>query len=373
MYRRKGTGNWWLDYSIGGTRHLESSGTTSRKGALDLLDKRRGDRRDGKIVGRPDRVVLAEYVTDENGTKKLVGGIRALVERQYALDGRKSVERVQESFTHLEAFFGADARVMEITRARMDAYAEQRLAGDPTKKIKPVARATVNNELAQLRRGFRLAIETGLLAVMPVFKLPKPKNARSGFFEEGEFAAVLLELPADVRDLVQFLRATGWRRDEGRLLTWAAVDRDGGTIRLEQARSKSGKSRVFPFGLAPALTTLLDGRWAARDGLYVFHRDGEALGVGAVRSAWKRATKRAGVPGRLVHDLRRSAARDFRRAGVSEGEIMQLCGWETRTMFDRYNIIDEADLARAVAKRFGANDTVKRQSAPSTESSPTLS
>jgi hypothetical protein len=40
-------------------------------------------------------------------------------------------------------------------------------------------------------------------------------------------------------------------------------------------------------------------------------------------------------------DLRRSAARHFRRVGVSEGEIMRLCGWETRSMFDRYNIIDE--------------------------------
>jgi hypothetical protein len=60
----------------------------------------------------------------------------------------------------------------------------------------------------------------------------------------------------------------------------------------------------------------------------------------------------AGYPGRLVHDRRQSsAARDFRRAGVFEDEVMKLCGWETRAMFDRYNIIDEADLAAGVAKR----------------------
>ena len=51
-----------------------------------------------------------------------------------------------------------------------------------------------------------------------------------------------------------------------------------------------------------------------------------------------------------MHDLRRTGARDFRRAGVSEGEIMALGGWRTRAMFDRYNIIDEADLAAAVGK-----------------------
>src|ERR1041384_6518561 len=66
-----------------------------------------------------------------------------------------------------------------------------------------------------------------------------------------------------------------------------------------------------------------------------------------------RIAQRAGRAGRLVHDLCRSAARDIRRAGVSEGEIMRLCGWETRSMFDRYNIIDEADLGAAVARRFG--------------------
>jgi hypothetical protein len=74
--------------------------------------------------------------------------------------------------------------------------------------------------------------------------------------------------------------------------------------------------------------------------------------IGSFRCVWARACKQAGLEGRLVHDLRRTAARDFRRRGVSEGEIMTLCGWRTRAMFNRYSIIDEADLAEAVAKRF---------------------
>jgi len=41
---------------------------------------------------------------------------------------------------------------------------------------------------------------------------------------------------------------------------------------------------------------------------------------------------------------------------------MNLCGWKTRAMFDRYNIIDEQHLARAVARRF--NDTEQIQSTP---------
>ena len=349
---------WWLDYTVRGERRRESTKTTSRKEALDILEKRRGDRKSGRVIGNPEKVTLAE--------------LKALSVKQYDLDGRRSKDRLTQYWAHLVKFFGAEKPVAQIIGVDLGDYRADRL--------KAVSRQTVNNELSALRRAFRLAIENGLLAVMPVFKLPKVANARSGFFEDGEFAALLLELPADVRDLVQFLRETGWRRDEARLLTWAAVDMEGGTIRLGDGRSKSGKPRVFPFGLAPTLKELLDARWAAREGLYVFHRDGEAIGKGAVRSTWRRACVRAGLATvdpvtkkvklqRIVHDLRRSAARDFRRAGVSEGEVMKLCGWETRAMFDRYNIIDEADLAAAVAKRFAPNGKQRQTNEASTSSS----
>jgi integrase len=116
---------------------------------------------------------------------------------------------------------------------------------------------------------------------------------------------------------------------------------------------------VFPIGQAQELRDLLLERWRVREGLHVFHRHGKP--IGDFRKAWGRARKAASVPGRLVHDLRRTAARDFRRAGVSEGEIMKLCRWKTRDMFDRYNIIDSADLSRAVAQRFNGKVTARNQ------------
>ncbi len=333
VYRPHGSRIWHLDYSVHGQRHRESSETAVKRDALELLRQRTGDRRSGRLTGSPDKVTLAD--------------LRGLVERQYALDGRRSLPRVQQAFAHLERFLGGAARAFDLTPARLDAYAAHRLAAG-------AARQTVNTELSALRRGFHLALEKGLLATMPPIRLPKVRNTRTGFFEPGGFAALLLELPAYLRAPIRFLHLTGWRAREAFTLTWERVDWEGQVIRLAADETKGGDARLFPFGCAPELKELLEVQWAKRRRLFVFHRDGQP--IRSYRRAWASACRRAGLAGRLVHDLRRSAARDLRRAGVSEGEIMRLCGWKTRAMFDRYNIIDEQDLAQAVAKRF-ANGT----------------
>ncbi len=344
VYRPRDSQLWWLDYYVQGKREREPSGTPVKREAIELLRQRIGDRKAGKIVSQPDRLMLAE--DKEHGSR---GGLRLLVERQLTIDGRRSSDRSRVAWDNIVRFFHPRTRVVEITASRLNAFAEDRLSGGDGRK--PAARSTVNFELAQLRRGYRLAIEQGLLAVMPVFKIPKPRNARTGFFEPGEFFALLAELPDALRGLIRFLRATGWRRNEAVGLTWDQVDRDGCVIRLAGAQTKSGEPRIFPYGSSSELTDVLGAQWEARSGPFVFQRGGKRIGRGALRGSWRRACTRAGLEGRLVHDLRRTAARDFRRAGVSEGEIMKLCGWETRSMFDRYNIIDERDLAEAVARR----------------------
>ena len=68
------------------------------------------------------------------------------------------------------------------------------------------------------------------------------------------------------------------------------------------------------------------------------------------RGTWRNVCKAAGVPWLLFHDLRRTAARNLRRAGVAEGVIVKIGGWRTRSVFERYAIVTQSNVADAIGK-----------------------
>src|SRR2546427_1945504 len=168
--------------------------------------------------------------------------------------------------------------------------------------------ATINRELALLRRRLRLAARHGkVLRVLP-FELLKEAPPRAGFFEADRYEAVRRHLPEDLRVAVAFAYTYGWRmRSEVLTLERRHVGLRAGAVRLDPGSTKNSEGRIVY--LTPELKTLLAeqldrvhplGRRLGRVVPYVFpNLSGRHAGRRRCdfRKAWATARRKAGCPG----------------------------------------------------------------------------
>lgn len=262
----------------------------------------------------------------------------------WSAKGRKGIAQATARLRHLRrSFSGWDASAITTDKVMAFALARRRQGA---------AAATVNLEIALLHRAFTLAKRAGLVRDVPIMdRLPGAVH-RTGVIERGDFEAILDAIPGRYVPLLRFLHITGWREGEGISLRWDCVDETAGELRLAPEQSKTGRERIFPYAASATLAALLEGQRRLREfSPFVFPgRAGAPIDRTALQKTWRRACASVGVPKALIHDLRRTAARDLRRADVSPFVAMAQLGHADPGTHQDYSVVLRQDRAEAVRR-----------------------
>jgi len=365
IFKLKGSRFYHIAYVSGGKRWFESTGSERKSDAQTLLTSKLGD------VGRGIPVTpKVGKITLDTGLKAVINNLRmngkegVVCERCHkpccGIEGHSShaQRQIDKHLLYHAAtgdkpeggYFRPERRMNTITTSDLTAYVAHRLA-------QGASAASCNHELATIRRAFRLAVQGGELLNMPYVPMLKLNNARQGFFERHEFEAVLEHLPAYLHAALKFAFVTGWRfKSEVLPLTVDRVDLKAGVVRLEPNTTKNREGRSIY--LTAELHEVLQAQLISIEDLqaqgticpYVFHRlDGSQ--IKDFRESWKKACEAAGYPGKVFHDMRRSAVRTFERSGVPRSTAMAITGHKTESIYKRYAIVDSAMQQEAAVKQ----------------------
>jgi hypothetical protein len=182
---------YWVKYFDNGKPVCESSGSIDENEAQRYLHKRLGEIATGNFIG-PDaeRVKLSDLADD--------------VVTDYRVNEQSSLPKAIRSANRIKAFFG-NAKAHSIKGSAIKRFFAQR-------QTDGAANASINRELAFVKRCYNLGIETERIVRKPYIAMLEENNVRSGFFEHGEFIAFRSALPDYLKPVVTFAYYTGWRR-----------------------------------------------------------------------------------------------------------------------------------------------------------------
>jgi hypothetical protein len=189
--------------------------------------------------------------------------LTTLVIGDYERNGRDTAARQVDAFNWLRAYFGGDCLADEITTTRLAKYVEwrkeqpdgrsQKRTGVPSYSNPPrigCSVATINRELASLRRAYKLAArhEPPMVARVPFIGLMRERNRRTGFFTYEEFDALRTHLPTYLRAPMTTAFFTGWRLASELLTRQRKTHcrRDAGSGRIEDRAATTLPPRRYP-------------------------------------------------------------------------------------------------------------------------------
>jgi integrase len=320
---------WWLQFSVDGVVRREPSGTDDAGDAQKILDKKVAALR----AGAPPPPTRSIRLSD--------------LERRffddYAARKRRSVSTARGRWKNLAAHFDMDRRALGITIDELSAYGLKRVKDGASD-------STVNREWAALKHAFRLALHAKVITYMPSFpeNLKEPE-ARDNFITPSQSAAIRAYLVEHDRaaeaDALGLSMILAWRKGQVLKLEWAHISED--EIRVPGAITKNERKHAVP--IVPAIAEIIERRRAARvlGSPWVFARkDGKR--IQDFEKVWASACEAAGCAGTRYHDSRRSGLRALIDAKVPEKVAMEIGGWKTRSVLDRYHIVRQDDMRKAL-------------------------
>lgn len=240
---------------------------------------------------------------------------------------------------------GTTARV---GTAQIASYVEKR-------QCEGAAKATINRELALLRRAFTLGFdaEPQKVSRVPKFRrfiVSEKGNERRGFVEELQYRKLVDATTGQLwlRGLLALGYTFGFRKAELIEMRCGQVDLLNKTVYLYSGETKNdeGRTVVLTEECHQLVTSLRRGKQPED---YLFTRE-DGQPVRDFRGAWDALAAAAKLPGLLFHDLRRSAIRNMIRRNVPQKTARIISGHKTDSVFSRYNIVSDDDIADAARK-----------------------
>lgn len=216
-------------------------------------------------------------------------------------------------------------------------------------RLKLVQSGTVRRELAIVQHCFEVAkkewglpITTNPVQQITVPEAQKPRERRLEDNESNILASAASASAWYLQPLISLAIETGMRRGELLSIRWKDVDLSGPTIRI--LKTKNGHPRTIP--LTPKAVEILS---------LLERKDDRVFPVtpNAVRLAWERLRKRAGLEDLRLHDLRHEAVSRFFEYGLTVPEVALISGHRDPRMLSRYTHLRPEKVAEKLARATG--------------------